>query len=1688
MADQFDTSNVLGVPSMDDAVDNFFIAAPPPPEQEVDANVDAFLDQVPKTNLKISRDTKPDKYVEDRNLGEAVGMSAEAVAGAPEVAEEAAANKAIDAFFGGEPNPATSRFLENLDNARASSDAVEDLGLIERLSRGFQRGKTISQLGIAGLDLRNAPQSIELKNKVAQFQQRLQALGEDTEGFISALAGVSEFFGQRVAALSRPRAAALTAAGGTLGAAAGLAGGPLAPVTVPAGAVAGEISGFLTHNIMDVGEVEAGLSYVEQLEEGVDPAVAYWTSLGVGVVNAGLETLGGASFLRPLSEAGKTAFRQGLRGVVKNPEFVEAARKFAVNYGLNVGVETATEVAQEVVNIAAEELGKELTEGLSAQWAPEEWEERLTAIAIKTLKTTALLGAPGSTFTAVRDVRRIRQANADAAVLREVKAGLDASPLTERSPVQAAEHIAESFNEAGVTEVFIPVEALSVAAAQSGDPTKFYDNLGVTQQIDDAEAYRGDVRISVEKFSQHILQTDQFAQLEDHVRMDPEGFTVAEGEEQQASAEFDIAEGIAQAAVEEEVVSRDTVAADRVRAEAAKEGEVFDEVQQSAELAEQELGVQALFKSAAEAGFTEKQYASYLAAIQRQQDETRKGKERRVLNRRKKRLGKRRLKREEALRQTITESVTQEPLYQAQLAIGRDRLDFNAVSEIFGGDEATMQQLPRINGRRIYGPKTEKGLNPDILADNQGFEGGDIMLFDFLDSPSLEEAIAQRTEAAIEEQFPTLVSAQEQVEEALQALHAESNYGDILAFELNKMREARGQKKLKPALIKARAKEILSKYKLSDINIRQLEALQRREAARARKAIREGDLGAATQAKLNQTVAFQMTKEAYQVREEVAKGNKYLRKFLNPRRMMASLPINFRETILDVLSRYQLGPRQKQKDLQAWSDRKLEKEGIITAIPDEINEANGSINYQDLSLSEWRNLRDTVKSIEKQGVDENKFRRAEEARNVQSVVDEVIGEVQTNLSVHAPKKSRTVSATKDISAMTTAIDNIISAKDRFGVDVSTILLNVDSILRNIDGFKSLGVAYTYIKGGIDRAITEGYLPGQVGYVQRMKDVSTEMVKLFDMYSKTERNLMWREQDIPGVRRRLTKLQQIGVLLNMGNAENINALIESGEFTQEELQAIVDNASKKDLDFAQATWDFLGTFQQEISDTVRRRQNRSPVMVEALSLDTLHGTYAGGYFPLQYDNTLGVLEGDVAVEEATSRMLFGGYAASHTANGHTETRKGSGGRPVKLDPFILNNHVHQVVYDLEVGDAVADSYKVLHHKDMKNAFADAGQVKVWDALDLWLGDVITGELHRGGFIEGAFRHIRTGTTISSLAFNFSVAALQPLGLLQSAVQVGKKNLVLGMYDLLRNNPLKMYGWVTDQSGFMRERELSFNKDVIDAFKGLKTGKLSKITPGNTAEVVAELAFWPIAKMQRFVDVVTWLAAKRQAVQDLNMDDKQSTLHADRMVVRTQGSGNFQERTSFERGTVNKAVRNTEVVRAWSLFLNYFAAKLNVAYERTKKQDINPFKHPIQFLDWATDIFMLYAVEGVLASVIKEGWPDDEDEDDTFANRIVWEATKTFSAGLPVVRDTTADAEGFNTGGATSSFFGKVSQAGKQISQAESDAALFKAINNVTGVLLKYPTSQVHKTGQALYEASEGEDITLIDFIMGPQFRK
>lgn len=1101
-------------------------------------------------------------------------------------------------------------------------------------------------------------------------------------------------------------------------------------------------------------------------------------------------------------------------------------------------------------------------------------------------------------------------------------------------------------------------------------------------------------------------------------------------------------------------------------------------------IAAEEIGVRAFFRSADEAGMTPKKYQDYLVNLAKAREIAVQNKKDQVLKEEQRALTKEWQKELAQEKQIAADSLSNQPVYQVFNGIGNTRMNRESTQFILEQMGMNLELLPKQNkGRNLYTEgKREPGIEPSEVAELYGYESAYDMLADLVNSEHFNDAVDNMAQQRMREKHGSIHDRLTAILNARAALH-NNDASKALEAELNAIRKSNGKKAVKPKVIRNAAKEKLKSYKLRDIKPNKFLAAEKRLARQAGIAWRKGDRPAAEQLKLQQILNFHMAKEAYAMEKKINKRKAFLKKYTNKNKKFPNISPTDLKAIRELLAHVRFTPKHTDEKLASLIEAAQSKVDPVRAEKELLDE-QAKLDYQDMTLEDFTNVHNTVKEIVHRSTMVTKLRRQKEKRELDITVAVLNDLVNKNVNTRNLSKEQKQS-------FNAHRDRWNSAK-RFGSQAKAMLFTADTILRQIDGWKDLGAAYENLKGRYDRAMSQGYHSGQKGYLRRSRKAAVDMSKLFDVFSTSEKKKFNDKIKIPGLERVTTHNEVIAILLNSGNAENIQAMLDSG-ITQQEIDAVHNYATKKDWDFAQSVWDYLDTYWDDVKTTEERRRNYTPERVDALPFtrkfgDEIHD-YKGGYYPIRYDRQESIVspvEGG-AIEDMISQIRRGDWVTAHTRRGHTEMRKSNPGHRLNLDVFVFNSHVDQVIYDLEVGDALADFVKILHHKDVKKSFVDAGAVHLWEQLDLWFRDAVIQEVGINTALEKSLRYLRIGFTVSKLGWNVGTIALQPLGIIQTSVQVGKKNMMYGVLKTIsypwfgKNN---IFDFVSEQSGFMEARMETFNKDILDAQKQLaRTRVLDKITPGETADIIRNSMFWGIKKTQRWADTVTWIAGHEQGL-DQGMDPKDAVRHADRMVARTQASGIFAERTPLERGTISTRGQQTELVRAWTPLISFFMAKTNVAFERTKKTN---FKSLLQLFNWITDMFLLYSFEALLAGLIRGQWPD-EDDDQTFISYAAGESVNQIMAGVPILREGVSAVSGFSTGGVPGTVAQDFGKAIKQMGQGEADLAAFKAVNNLGGILLHYPSSQINKTVSAIAKKREGEDINAIEFIMGPHFER
>ncbi len=1629
---------------------------------------------------------------------------------------------------------------------------AEALGILERTIASFTRGTLIDELGAAGTALRRDP-TPEQQLEVDSVQARLAAL-PDGAGYGQVLVSASEVVGQMYSSIVSKEAAEAVAAGAVVGALAGTLGGPLAPITSGVGAAVGAGAGFISHLITHAYQTEGGNAYVDMRDAGITHDTSALASNVVGVVNAGLEIVGAAAVMKPVSEAGKRLLKKAIQKAAQDPQVLSILGGFVKDTGLAITGETLTEGMQEVVNIAAEEWAKEVEdiEGSTA----EEMEERVLGVMIKTAQAMVLLGPLGSSVNVVTKTAEAKRAKRDAK--ERDKIAQQVQELSELPPAVVTEQVTAMALEAGVPNMYVDPVVLNELM-----PAQVLEEMNLAEAINEARVTGTAVEIPIETWVAHILipeEGQRYETLKDHAKEREEGMSLAEQEqwdEDGLQDEIDYAQQVEEMLATDEVIVEITDAGDRVQEEGDLQVEPVVEIelpvpadsQAAAEIqgvvelgmnllqeeldiatgdttaalkraireqvvdpentavtvAENEVGLRAVISDLGDVGMTPKQKETYLAKQVRAAERPRKRVQDKVLKQQQRENRAEWKREEQAVKEQIRETLANSPPYAALNSLGADRLDRAAmeqlVQDIAIDEEAVftneaglviwpiagraregvravtkelMVGLPKSEGRAIVTPKGTKGIDPQLHAEVHGYANPQEMVLDFITAPKFERALDAATRDIMNQRHGNLLEEGQRIQLAREEL-AKDDVAEMIEFELLLIQEAAGQKRTAVKLVRQAAKALIEKKQIKDITPHKFELAAGQAARAAAKALRNGDLTAAAEAKYQQVLAHHMTKEAYKVQRQVEAGRKFANQQSRGRNSLAS-GNSFQLAINDVLGKINLralplGPKQMTRLQAKVTDPRSNVRKRAAAAKVLFNEKTLT-PWRNLTLEEFNSVIATVRELHHQGVTENKLLDEQQKAELDELVEELNTRLDTTLG--NPKRKRGWD------------QNTWDRVKNHSLELRMTITHVDSLLRELDGFKEGGVWLTNIKGRVDRALSVGYREEQRGYLRRHKQVGEDIVKLWEKLPESKkRRFNTKEVKVPGTEIALTHHQRIAAMLNMGNEGNIEALKDSGTFTAEEIQAIQDHASEADWEFVQSVWDYLQTYWGEIAESENRRRKDTPKQVQAVPIKTKFGTRAGGYYPISYDKSESIQVTAESIEQLENDVIFGNATYGHTAEGHKQARTdGAGqGRTVRLDTFTINTHLDQVIYDLEMGDAVRDIRKILYNPEVKLAFVQHGKKAMWDTLDAWLRDAITQEMGPRHVVDRALKHIRTGTTVAAISLSPAIALLQPLGVLQSGVHLGHRNMARSIAHVLTNFKQARKEAI-ELSGFMATRDQTWNKDRLDAAKASRPkGPVGRIWQ----KMTTEWFFWAMKTLQGYVDLATWHAGFKRAAEkrpgeiDRPGDLDKAIAAGDSAVRTTQGSGIFSDRSSFERGRLTARGEQQEVLRGFTLLQSYFIAKWNVFYELGGRF-IGGRKTLMKVMGLATNVFILFTLEQMIAEMIRGRGPDEDEDESVFA----WAAQETGSNVLnmfPVVREVGSAYQGFATGGPVGGMADALARVAKQGAQGEIDEAFLKSLNNVGGVGLKYPSRQINKTAGAVLAARRGEDVSVREYFMG-----
>ena len=928
------------------------------------------------------------------------------------------------------------------------------------------------------------------------------------------------------------------------------------------------------------------------------------------------------------------------------------------------------------------------------------------------------------------------------------------------------------------------------------------------------------------------------------------------------------------------------------------------------------------------------------------------------------------------------------------------------------------------------------GMHPDIAAGLILDENGEPVFADGVElAQALAEALPPQEEIERTAMLNLLaekgeVPTQADFEEAADLAVHNGLRARIIAAELNRLNEAVGS----AALLKQAAK-VLAKERVAQMKTRDLRpsVFTRQEAAAARtaeKAFKAGDTETAAAHKRSQLIQNALARETLLAREEMEKTRRYLAKF---DRVAKGVDIEYREQIealLEDVELRQISLKETDRRKSAYQFvREMEEAGIQHSIDPDYVDTISRKSWRDMTVEEMRGLADTVRQLEHLGRLKNKLLSGQEKRSYQEVRDELAGVLEESAKAQGRKaKVRREAATRWEK----------SAQSLSGVWWGH--LKISTIARIFDDGKDNGAFFRHfilpLKQAADREATMTAEAAEKLYA---------VLQPLSRHAGRLKGMLVQKQDYQGLGR-LTREQLFAVALNMGNAGNLQRLLDGSGWHLADVERAVSTLTAEEWHAVQGVWDFLESYRPQIAALERRMTGVEPDWVQArpfkiMSADGVEVEMRGGYYPAKYDREgSGAAEKNEATTDAKAQTAAAGLAAA-TRRTFTKQRVNEvKGRPLRLSLTVAYDAVNEIIHDLTHREAVADANRLLNSHTLdtliRQHYGAAAKRQLTEAVK----DIAAGNSGAAQALDTISARLRQNVSVAGLGFNVTSAAMQLTGIVPAMTRLGAGYTAKAMMTYFAH-PVASTRGANELSEMMVNRTRTRFRELNEVANSVN----------GSDGIIRRYAYWMMMRMQQIVDTIVWHGALMKA-QDAGMTQEDAVQVADQTVLDTQGGGQAKDLSALERGGAT--------AKLFTVFYSYMNTALNMgaATAMTERSKGKMAAHLL--LQWVVPT----ALTALFKSMITPG-----DDDDDLTKKLAKEQI-SFMLGMFVGGRELAQMGDIATGGKFYGYNGPVGlrpiadtyKLAQQAQQGEFDKGLATATVNLLGSGFGLPSAQISRT--------------------------
>ena len=1020
-----------------------------------------------------------------------------------------------------------------------------------------------------------------------------------------------------------------------------------------------------------------------------------------------------------------------------------------------------------------------------------------------------------------------------------------------------------------------------------------------------------------------------------------------------------------------------------------------------------------------------------------------------------------------------------------------------AMPKVFAPDIAKL-------GTGKYGMLGVDGLDPDVVAESFGYSSGDQMIRALLEAKPIKEEVAERTDAEMLRRFGDMNTPEAQEAEVQKALHNEAR-ARFVAVELRHIARATQPVRVMLEAAKQVARELIAGMTLRDVrpgDFIAAEARAARDASRMGATVNPEAVGQAAQTRAyNEAIAAgtdpaeamaasiekgaeaarkaqersdalkaqygadpqqalvrasraqlyqnQLAAQALVVREEVAKQVKYLRRIMRDTNVKA-MGAQAADQIAALLERFEVAPvslkrLDERKALAEWLAQQAELGLVPDIAPEIVNEAR-RVNYQQLTVAEFRDLVDAIRQIEHIGKRERKAAQEKLRAEFNALKDEAI----QSMKDVAAKRGR--KARKELGDEDRKWAQLIAGYDAMQQTIGNILYVLDGGQR--DGPLARMLLFTANDAGNQEATDRA-------------NATLALSKILDPIKRkgqfSARKLYFRQIDDS-----LSLEQRMVIALNYGNQSNIDRLLNGEKWTDEQVQVILQSLTEEQLNAVQAIWDYLQSFKPRVSAQERNLLGRDPTWIElrpftVQSADGKVVNMAGGYYPAKYNPRRSSMSREMDESVEADRQMYEAMTAATTTRSYTKNRQNRPpeGGVLSRQMSGLYAGINEVIHDLAWRTWAMDANRLLRDKEFQTVINSIYGRETYSAIKNWVDATVRGERGNYDVIENIAIGVRRNVSVSAMGLKFVTAAIQVTGLIPATVRTGITPMVRAVA-YFAANPRESSRIAREKSSFMRNRGKTRYRDL---------NEIANIVRGESRARRAYLAnaYALIGLQQGMVDMSVWWASYSKAIKEGKPEDVAVSI-ADQTVIDTQGSGMLKD--------LSQAMRGGQKQSAYAKLFTSFYQFSNTQYSLLSAQ----LRTAPSMGKAAADAFAILVVgaffEEMLRTLLKPS-PEDEEPEKLakalIANQIDFVIGLPFGGGeLRGIGDIIVGEQAMQYRGPSGlRMVGEARTFAGQTLQGEFDRAWTRSAINMSGLIWGIPSAQINDTIDGIEAAVEGE---------------